>query len=306
MLRSTWAPLMLALLAGCKPKVRDLPICPEMVAAGRATEAESQTLPIDVWFSVLIRSFDRTAMEAPEDARECSGRPVEVTWPPALQEDPRAAARKLDRRRLSEADISFSQSGEGTMLVWARIVDLGNGDAIGPVALIRWVPRGLEVRGIGSVQAPAQRVRMRLEALGEDAQVLVLESETCPPEGQPGQCVREAQLLPLVEQRFISAPLVEDGVDTGPARFQLTDQFEEPLKDGWTRRYELQRKLDFEAGAAFLHENIRTKDCDPKSPATPCEENIAASEKRPLRFAEGAFSTGKSPWKQVAARRPRP
>lgn len=306
MLRSMLAALAVATAAtGCKPKVRDLPVCPEMVAAGRATEADSQTLPIDVWYSVLVRGFQRTAMEAPEDARECSGRPIEVTWPPELQEDPRATARKLDRRALTDADISFAQADEGIMLVWARIQDLSNGDAVGPVALVRWVERGLEVRGIGSVQAPAQRVRMRLEPLGEDAQVLVLESETCPEDQSGGECAREVQILPLVEQRFISAPLVEEGVDTGPARFVLTDHFEEPLKDGWTRRYELQRKLDFEAGAAFVNENIRTRDCDPKSPATPCEERIAASEKRPLVFREGVFSTNKSPWKQVAAKRPR-
>lgn len=292
-------------MASCKPKVRDLPICPEMVAAGRASEADTQTLPVDVWYSVLVRNFNRTAMQAPEEPRECSGQKIEVNWPESLKEDPRAAARKLDPRALTDGDISFTQTEDGDLLVWARILELGNGDAVGPVGLVRWVARGLEVRGIGTVQAPAQRARLRLETLSDESQVLVLESETCP-EDQKGTCAREVQLLPLVDQRFVSAPLVEDGVDSGPARFLLTDHFDEPLKDGWIRRYELQRRLDFETGVPVMNENIHTKDCDPKSPATPCDERIAASEQRPLIFQEGVFNVGKSPWKRVSAEHRKP
>lgn len=296
--------LLLLTAGGCKPKVRDLPVCPSMVAADRANEAETQTLPVDVWYSVLVRNFNRMAMEPPDEPRECSGRPIEVTWPEQLKEDPRAAARKLDRRKLTDADITFTQGEDGALLIWARIQDFGNGDALGPVALVRWVERGLEVRGIGSIQAPAQRARLRLEPLGEDAQVLVLESETCPKEqGSKAPCAREAQLLPLVEQRFISAPMIEDGVDLGPTRFILTDHFEEPLKDGWTRRYELVRKLDFVDGVAIVDEAIRTKDCDPKNPSIPCEERIAASERRPLAFKDGVFVTPRSAWNRVRSER---
>ena len=50
------------LLIACKPKVRDLPVCPAMVAAERANESESRVLPVDVWFSVLVKNFNRTAM----------------------------------------------------------------------------------------------------------------------------------------------------------------------------------------------------------------------------------------------------
>lgn len=293
------------LLLACKPKVRDLPVCPAMVAAERANEAESQTLPVDVWFSVLVKNFNRTAMEPPDEPRECSGRPIEVTWPESLKEDPRATARKLEPRARTDADITLAQTEDGAVLAWARIQELSNGDAVGPVALVRWVERGLEVRGIGSVQAPPGRAKLRLEPLGEEAQVLVVDSETCP-EDQKGPCVREVQLLPLVEQRFISAPLVEDGVDVGPARFVMGDGFEEPLKDGWTRKYIMQRRLEVADGTAVIEESIKTRDCDPKNAATPCDERIAASEKRALKFVDGVFVVGKSPWKQVAEKRPKP
>lgn len=292
------------LLIACKPKVRDLPVCPAMVAAERANESESRVLPVDVWFSVLVKNFNRTAMAPPEEPRECSGRPIEVTWPEQLKEDPRATARKLDPRPRTDADITLAQTEDGAVLAWARVQELSNGDAVGPVALVRWVEKGLEVRGIGTVQAPPGRAKLRLEPLGEDAQVLVVDSETCP-EDQKGPCSREVQLLPLVEQRFIGAPLLEDGVDVGPARFVMGDSFEESLKDGWTRKYIMQRRLEIEGGVAVIDESIKTRDCDPKNPSTPCDERIAASEKRALNFVEGVFVVGPSPWKQVAAKRPK-
>lgn len=294
-----------AMSSGCKPKSKDLPICPEMVAAGKADEADSRNLPIDVWFSVLVKNFNRTAMDPGDEPRECSNQPIAVSWPVAMTGDPRASARKLTREARTEADITFAESPEGEMLVWARTDALENGDAIGPIGLIRWVERGIEVRGIGTVQAPAKRVRMRLEPVGDDLRVLVLESETCP-EPKPGEaaaevrCVREAQIVPLANQRFVSSPLMVDGQDTGPARFLLADERDEPLKDGWVRRYELQRRLEFDGVSVIVQENIRTRDCNPKEPATPCEEHIAANEKRTLAFKDGALYTTPSAWANVA------
>ena len=86
----------------------------------------------------------------------------------------------------------------------------------------------------------------------------------------------------------------------------MSDSFEEPLKDGWTRKYIMQRRLEVEDGAAIIEESIKTRDCDPKNPATPCDERIAASEKRGLVFEEGVFVVGPSPWKQVSLRRTQP
>lgn len=288
-----------ALLGGCKPKTRDLPICPEMVAAGKATEADTRDLPIDVWFALLIRDFNRTQMDPGDEPRECSGQPIVVNWPTEMGADPRARARKLEREARSEADLTFVQISDDELLVWARTDALENGDAIGPIALARWIPRGVEIRGIGSVQAPAQRVRMRLEPLGADARVLVLESETCPKDNPEGKCAREAQIVPLAEQRFVSASLIEAGKDAGPARFLLSDAREEPMKDGWIRRYELTRRLEFEGGKVLLEENIKTRDCDPKSSATPCEEHVAASEKRAIEFKDGALHTTPGAWDRV-------
>jgi len=284
--------------AGCKQKVRELSICPEMVAAGKATESDTRDLPIDVWFSLLLRGFNRSAMDPGDEPRECSGQPVAVSWPTAMSADPRAKARKVTRDARSANDLTFAPISDDELLVWARVDTLENGDAIGPVGLVRWVARGVEIRGIGTVQAPSQRVRMRLEPVGDELQVLVLESETCP-EDQPNNCVRETQIVPLADQRFVSAPMIEDGEDRGPARFVLSDSREEPLKDGWVRRYELTRRLEFDGLSVQVQENIKTRDCDPKTPTTPCEEHVAASEKRTLTFKDGMLYTSRGVWGQV-------
>lgn len=291
----------LVALASCKPKVTDLPICPEMVAAGQADESKTRELPIDVWFSILIRGFNRSAMDAGEEPRECSNRPIAVAWPEAMATDPRASARKLPRSARTADDLTFSDTPDGEILVWARIDSLENGDALGPVGLARWIERGLEVRGVGSLQAPADRVRMRLEPYGE-IRMLVVESESCPkdqtlPEGEA--CPREIQVLPLEDQRFVGAHMIENGNDVGPARFLMLDDHEETLKDGWIRKYSLQRRLEFDGVSAVVHENITTKDCDPKNPATPCEEHIAAQEKRVLDYVDGAIQTTPSAWDRI-------
>jgi hypothetical protein len=288
-----------ALALACKPKVVDLPICPEMVAASAADEAQTRELPVDVWYAILVRGFNRSAMDAGDEPRECSNQPIAVAWPQEMATDPRASARKLDRSARTADDITFSDAAEGEILVWARIDALENGDGLGPIALARWVARGVEIRGIGSLQAPAQRVRMRLEPLGEDVRMLVVESETCPKDQPEAACPREVQVLPLENQRFVSAHMIESGKDVGPARFLLVDAHEEPLKDGWIRKYALQRRLEFDGTTAVVHENITTKDCDPKQPATPCEEHIAAQEQRVLTYKDGALQTTPSAWDRI-------
>jgi hypothetical protein len=54
-------PACLALaLAACRPApALDLPICPALVTAARAVEADSRVLPPDLWFRLLIADFDR-------------------------------------------------------------------------------------------------------------------------------------------------------------------------------------------------------------------------------------------------------
>ncbi len=293
---------LLALLA-CKPR-GEPPICPVFVGSERADEADSRTLPIPIWLATLVPNLRRPEMLPPPTPRDCSGRAIGLHWPTeeAAARDPRTPLSPLAPRPLNEADLKFEPGPRGALLVWARVEFFADGTARGPVALARWAPRGLEIRGVGTLWAPERRPRLRLEPLGDDAQVLVATSEVCtPPTGAPrgkARCRREIYLLPLLEQRFVQAELVEAGVPVGPARIVALEERESPRRDGWVRRSQVRRSVSFVDGHPQINERITHQDCDPKTDQ--CDPQEAIREKRPLRWDGQKFRVDKpSAWEKA-------
>src|SRR5687768_6535343 len=70
--RATRLAVLLCLLACRPPPAQSLPICPALVAADRAAEADTRQLPADAWLGILVPGFDRTTHTAPEAPRDCS------------------------------------------------------------------------------------------------------------------------------------------------------------------------------------------------------------------------------------------
>lgn len=278
------------LLINCRPAPPlDLPICPALVTASRAAEADTRVLPPDVWFALLVPGFDRQAGAPPEDPRDCSQRPIVGDADDALPARPRTAD-----------DLSFGTSDDGAALVWARLLDYPDGTAVGPVVLARWVPQGLEIRGVGSLRAPARRARLRLETLQDGHPLLIAEGEACPVDPActtcpPGQvpCPREAVLLPLVDQRFLAADIVEGEHAPRPARLRLDERRELTRADGRTRRLEVRRRIDLRGPTPALHAAIRVRDC---VPGRPCDDHLTLVDARPLALAGLTFVTAEDPW----------
>ena len=281
-------------LTTCRPVLTDdLPICPALVTADRAAEADTRVLPPELWFALLVPGFDRKTGEAPRDPGDCSGRPISGPDEAALPPRPR-----------TPDDLSFGTSRDGALLVWARLFDYPDGTARGPVVLARWVPQGLEIRGVGSLRAPARRVRLRLERAA-DHPLLIAEGESCPacaqgtcPESQV-LCPREAVLLPLVAQRFLAADLIEGEHPPRPARLRLDERHELPRPDGSTRRLEIRRRLDLRGPSPALHAAIRVRDC---SPGRPCNDHLTLADTRSLELAGLTFVTAADPWQSLLAR----
>ncbi|MBK7825159.1 hypothetical protein [Nannocystis sp.] len=290
------APLLLA-LAACHPApAHDLPICPVLVTAARATEADSRVLPPDLWFALLAPGFERSTGTPASDPRDCSQRPLLAADEPTLP----ARSRTPD-------DLSFGTSSDGALLVWARLVDYPDGSARGPVVLARWVAQGLEIRGVGSLRAPARRVRLHLERLADGHPLLIAEGESCPssttwPSGQATSCAREAVLLPLVDQRFLAADIIEGREPPRPARLRLDDRRELPRPGGGVRRIEVRRRIDLRAAPA-LHAAIRIRDC---SPAAACDDHLTLVDARPLELSGLTFVTAEDPWQQLLAQQTTP
>lgn len=284
-------------------------MCLADVGSSRADEADTRVLPTRTWFQLLVPRISLPNLLPPDDPHECSGKQIAVTWPDVPKTDKSApdAEEALPRRELTDADMTFSEGPDNTFLVWARIAFFADGTALGPVALARWTSRGLEIRGIGPLRAPMRRPRLRLEALGSDAQVLVADGELCPTDpttsGKP-RCRREVYLLPLVQQRFLQAELVvEDGTSLGPARIYTFEQHDAPQRDGWIRRSEIRRSIRFKDAQITIGEAIRIRDCDPKTNLDVCDEHEAIHGEQTLVWRENRFvTTARSTWNEVLAR----
>ncbi len=290
----------LLVLAACRHN-GSMPVCPAtLVSSERASEADTRMLPPALWLSLLVRGFDRAAQAAPEQPRECSNQRIAIEWPDeqSAAADPRSAAKKLPRRPLTDADLTFGEGPDGQILVWARIEHFDDGTAIGPVALARWVERGVEIRGIGTLWAPQRRARLRIEPLGEDAQLLVADGERCTSEDLRS-CSHEIYLLPLVEQRFMQASLVEEDGASGPARVTTFERRDTPQPDGWIRRSEVQRRLRLNGDQTVISEAIRIRLCDPAARPELCQEQFSAQEDRPLAWQDGRFTTTRSAWQDT-------
>lgn len=289
--------MSLSLVAACR-SVGTLPVCPAtLVSSERALEADTRVLPPAQWLSLLVRGVDRTTMLPPVDPHECSNRPVALEWPDEQSAaiDSRSAAKPLPPRPLTDADMTFGEGPDGQVLVWARITQFDDGTALGPVALARWVERGVEIRGIGTLWAPQRRARLRIEPLGEDAQLLVADGERCTSDDLKS-CTHEIYLLPLVEQRFMQANLFVDEAAIGPARVVITERRATTLSDGWVRRSDVQRRLRLSGNTTVISEVIRIRLCDPTSKPELCREEFRAEENRPLAWQDGRFTTSRSAW----------
>ncbi len=276
----TLACLGLTVIACHPAPVRDLPVCPSLVTATRATESDTRVLPPVLWLSLLVPSFDRSTGEVRDDATDCSRREV-------LEDH----ERPLPGRARTGDDLSFATTRDGAVLVWARLFEFPDGTARGPVVLAHWVDHGLEIRGVGSLRAPARRVRLRLEHLPGDHRLLVAEGEACAVDAAT-PCPRSAVLLPLVDQRFLVADLVEGDEPPRPALLRLDEAHEQTRNDGSIRRLEVHRRLELTSETPSLHALIQVHDCQPDAT---CHEHLSLLDTRPLELAGLTFITATDP-----------
>lgn len=290
-----------AIAPGCRPK-EEPAICPAQVGGERADEADTRLLPHDVWLQLMIPAARRQPLTVPESPRECGNLPIDVRWSDEAtkQADRRLSASAQPRRTPEEKDLTFAEGPDGYILVWARIDYFDDGTARGPVALARWVERGVEIRGIGTLWAPHTHARIRLEPFGDGEWVLVADGEVCL-KGQP-KCQREIYLLPLIEQRFVQAELVEGDV-RGPARISALEEREVPLPDGWVRRMKVRRSVRYGESALVMNEELSVRECDPRAEPEECVEHEAVRDRRELRWRERTFWTDPSSWSTMEARR---
>lgn len=288
----------------CKKTVDGpMAVCSSEVEGSEAEEAQSQNVPPEVWFGLILKNFNAKTGEPARPARDCSNRPLvvedETIAACITPEDP---AKALPERPLDgEKDLEIIGIDDGKALVWVRTDYFEDGDALGPVAIAEFRSNGIAVRAIGALRANPNRVRMRLEAMGE-ATVLVVESMVCEVD-DPNKCARVMRLLPQEGNHFVERPLVdaETGACLGPATFPLFREAELNRDDGTVRRFELVRTFDFEEGTVSVSEQVTIKDIDPETPDEPPVVFRKAQLERTLELGEGGLRTSEPLWDRLLA-----
>lgn len=295
---------LLWLLSACpKKETGAMPLCLTEVAGEEAEEVRSQQMPPEVWFSVILRNFNRREMVVKRPTHDCSGRTLAAEDEAmALCLDGEDPPVPLEARPLDpEEDFTITPlDAPGQALVWVRTDHYEGGLAEGPVAIAEWTQRGVAVRAIGPLMAHPDRVRMHLEPMG-DSQVLVVESRVCEDPDQPKTCGKQTRLVPRVGDRFVQRPLLDADGETclGPAAFDQQRSTEVELPNGKRRRFTLSRSFAYDDGAVVLGEEVKIEDYDPTNPDLPVKLFRKAQLDRPMQLSPQGVRTSEGLWDRL-------
>ena len=277
-------------------------LCASEVEGGEAAETQSNDVPPDVWFALILKQYNSKTHEPARPARDCTNRPLvvedEATTACIVNDAAALPSRPLD----GEKDLELIALEEGKALVWVRTDYFADGDALGPIAVAEYRKNGLAIRAIGALRANPNRVRMRLEPMGAGT-VLVVESMVCPEGGDASKCARVMRLVPREGDRFVERPLYDEKTNAclGAATFPLTKLEEIKRDDGTIRRFELARTIQFEEGVVTVNEQVTIKDIDPKEPDAPPAVFRKAQIERTLVLDAAGLKTSEPLWERMMA-----
>lgn len=277
-------------------------LCASEVEGGEATETQSNDVPPDIWFALILKSYNAKTHEPARPARDCTNRPLVVEDEAVTSCIQHEAAALPPRPLDGEKDLELIALDEGKALVWVRTDYFEDGDALGPIAVAEYRKNGLAIRALGALRANPNRVRMRLEPMGEGT-VLVVESMVCPEGGDASKCARVMRLVPREGDRFVERPLYDEKTNAclGAATFALA-KFEELRRDdGSIRRFELARTIDFEEGVVTVNEQVTIKDIDPTQPDAPPAVFRKAQIERTLKLDGAGLKTTEPLWERMMA-----
>jgi hypothetical protein len=284
--------------------------------APRVREGAVANLRYDGWSRLLLKDYQSGF--AAGNARDCMNQPV--TWqdfPGRCEEycdDPANEARAeedrckapqssaVPQRAISEDDVVVSRLTGALRLVWVITDRFTNGEAVGPVALVEFMPDRVAVRAIGTLRNYPKRVRLRLEEVNS-RRVLVSEGEVCPDEEDATTCRRAARLMLLRGNRFYPDVLRSvSGRCIGSARFEYARETTRPLpgSPGWRRSFQLTTSMQVRGEGVQVHENVLVQDNDPSHPDIPPRVFRRAGEDRAIYVLNGHFyASDPSLWSRV-------
>lgn len=261
-------------LVACKPPPVNL--CPNLEVAAEIAENDEDPGP-HAWFGGMVSTLDTGTMLPPAEIRDCRERRVESPQN-TCDALPFAGKRRPDRPLTSDDIVNTRRSGD-EFLLWTQVHHFDDGSALGPVALARWVPRGIRVSALGSLHAAAKQARLRLEPLG-DGLVLITEGSACT---TSDDCVPVTRVIPLVEGNFVDQAMRNPaGGCEGAATFPLVARVDVALDPTRTRQFRLQRNIVIKDGVGVIHEEAIATDIDTGQTDVPGVEFRRQSKAREL------------------------
>lgn len=234
-----------ALLAACRPPTvtPELPLCPAL----EVVAPDGEQPPASVWFNLLLASSDGGP------TRACSGEPIAAPTPGCGP----ASAAPIPLAQFDDHALVFGEAGDGHLLVWARTHRTAAGDALGPVALVRYAPTAISVHALGMLEAPATSPLLTLYTTSsehEPRSFLVAEGERCP-ESRPEACAREARILALDGRRFVTSDYYDaNAVCLEPSRVPLFHR--EPVPGAADRSIVDRRLISADEQGLFVQEEL--------------------------------------------------
>lgn len=290
--------LLLALLAAACSKPH-LNLCPNLeVASGKAREHEDHDLPPEAGLTGLVPTINSSTLAPPAEVRDCRDQRIES--PANNCGDHTATTERLEAHTLSGDDLVITDREGDEFIVWAQAHHFIDGDALGPVAVARWVPGGIRVTTLSGLRGPAKHARLRLENLS-DGEVLVVEGDSCP-QGLD-QCTRVVRVLPKLEGTFVDKPtrlLGETGCG-GPATFPLSASQDCVVTPGKTRRFRIQRNVVIKDGFGIVHEEAVATDHEDAQENAEGVEFRRYSKARELMLDQDGLLVQSGIWDQLLA-----
>lgn len=278
-------------LSGCAHTPHRPTACSFRAPAGADALTTASLIPAPVWADLLAPDH-RDRQDPLAELHSCSGAALTA---PSLQ----GRAQRLPSQEIDERSMTMTAVGDDVLL-WLRLLDYDNGDALGVLALLSRHsldddPAGahLEVRAVGTLRAPAIPLELRVEPLGDGQKLILARGRRCQPEAP---CVVEVQLLPWIGDRFVDATLASSSAAKPiPARIRLHEASASAVKDGWRQEAEIRRTIRAEPSGLVVIETLHVRRCPGALPEG-CEEEAKVHRERPLRYRDAELEIGPSLW----------
>jgi hypothetical protein len=259
---------LLLSLGACAERVREQPVATappppaaprlapgvlcglELPATGADRQARDRTFAAQTWFGLLLERYLPPG-EVARPVRDCTGRLVEIENDGCP--DDITPSRTIPQP-LASRDLIITNLGDARRLVWVITDRLSDGQAEGPVAIVEIAPRAMNVRALGVLHAYPENISLRLDKLN-GATVLVAEGEHCADPQDPKSCDRAMRILPLIGDRFVAKPLVDDkGVCLGSASVAMRAAGTAGTKNG--PKYQVEASATFGPDALAIREHL--------------------------------------------------